>query len=99
PLYGSDKPVFLSSFKPDRRGDPFEERPLLERLGLHAAELALPGMLRMPSLPGNPDIRPEGAAPLSLQAPLSRDMAALIKQMEKRGAGENLAGMIYSAGA
>jgi 23S rRNA pseudouridine1911/1915/1917 synthase len=42
PLYGSGKPVFLSSFKPDRRGDPFEERPLLERLGLHAAELVLP---------------------------------------------------------
>jgi 23S rRNA-/tRNA-specific pseudouridylate synthase len=90
PLYGSDKPVFLSSFKPDRRGDPFEERPLLERLGLHAAELVLPGM---PSLPGNPDTAGEGGAPLRLQAPLSRDMTALIKQMEKRGAGENLAGL------
>jgi RluA family pseudouridine synthase len=83
PLYGSDKPVFLSSFKPDRRGDPFEERPLLGRLGLHAAELALP-------------YRPAGGVAgdglFRLRAPLSHDMAALIRQMEKRGAGKNLAG-------
>lgn len=37
PLYGrSQKPVLLSSFKRGWRGDPFEERPLLARLGLHA---------------------------------------------------------------
>ncbi|MDR2136326.1 MAG: RNA pseudouridine synthase [Treponema sp.] len=80
-LYGSDKPVFLSSFKPDRRGDPLEEQPLLNRLGLHAAELALP-------------YRPEPGENehglFRLRAPLSRDMAALINQMEKRGAGKNL---------
>jgi RluA family pseudouridine synthase len=73
PLYGSDKPVFLSSFKRGRRGDPFEERPLLQRLGLHAAELVLPY---------------RGAAAeglLRLIAPLSRDLAALLKQMEKQG--------------
>jgi RluA family pseudouridine synthase len=81
PLYGSDKPVFLSAFKPDRRGDPFEERPLLGRLGLHAAELTLP------ALPG-------AQAALKLRAPLARDMAALIRQLEKRGAGKNLAEMI-----
>jgi RluA family pseudouridine synthase len=84
-LYGSDKPVFLSSFKPGRRGDPFEERPLLGRLGLHAAELVLPA-------PAG------GAAPLRLRAPLPRDMAALIRQMEKQGAGEPWTGIIFSAG-
>jgi 23S rRNA-/tRNA-specific pseudouridylate synthase len=74
PLYGSDKPVFLSSFKPGWRGDPFDEQPLLARLGLHAAELVLPG---------GEDA--EGDAPLRLRAPLAKDMAALIKQIEKRG--------------
>jgi 23S rRNA pseudouridine1911/1915/1917 synthase len=67
PLYGAEKPVFLSSFKRGWRGDPLEEKPLLSRLGLHAAGLALPGY-------------GEG---LSLLAPLPRDMAALIRQMEK----------------
>ncbi|GHU71161.1 RNA pseudouridine synthase [Spirochaetia bacterium] len=67
PLYGSSKPVLLSSFKRSWRGDPFDEKPLLSRLGLHAAELTLPAENKG----------------LTLAAPLSRDMAALIKQMEK----------------
>jgi 23S rRNA pseudouridine1911/1915/1917 synthase len=68
PLYGSGKPVLLSSFKRDWRGDPLEEKPLLSRLGLHAACLVLPS----------------DAGPLSFSAPLARDMAALVKQMEKQ---------------
>jgi RluA family pseudouridine synthase len=78
PLYGSPKPVLLSSFKRNWRGDPLEENPLLARLGLHAAELELP------------DYRPPSAEPpapsagLTLTAPLPRDMAALITQMEKQ---------------
>jgi RluA family pseudouridine synthase len=64
PLYGRVKPVLLSSFKKNWRGDPFDEKPLLSRLGLHAESLSLPGLPR-------------------LHAPLARDMAALIKQMEK----------------
>jgi 23S rRNA pseudouridine1911/1915/1917 synthase len=68
PLYGSPKPVFLSSFKKNWRGDPFDEKPLISRPGLHAAELTLPCG--------------EG---LTLAAPPPRDMAALIKQMEKAG--------------
>ncbi|GAB6390857.1 MAG: ribosomal large subunit pseudouridine synthase A RluA [Treponematales bacterium] len=68
-LYGAAKPALLSAIKRDYRGDLFDERPLLARLGLHAAELTLPG----------------GAAGggLTLTAPLPRDMAALINQMEK----------------
>jgi len=72
-LYGNNKPVLLSAIKRGWRGDPLEERPLLSRLGLHAAELSIPGYAR------------EGAAEtgLDLKAPLPRDMAALIRQMEK----------------
>jgi RluA family pseudouridine synthase len=74
PLYGSLKPVFLSSFKRGWRGDPLDEKPLLSRLGLHAAKLFLP------------DCGPDPAVPLILEAPPPRDMAALIRQMEKTGA-------------
>jgi RluA family pseudouridine synthase len=76
PLYGmygkssrGEAGVFLSSFKRGWRGDVFEERPLLARLGLHAGKLLLP----------------EGFAPERgglLEAPLPRDMAALIRQMK-----------------
>jgi 23S rRNA pseudouridine1911/1915/1917 synthase len=66
-LYGSARPVLLSSFKRSWRGDPFEEKPLLARLGLHAAEFELPG----------------NEAWRRLEAPLPRDMTALIRQMEK----------------
>jgi len=65
-MYGNSKPVLLSEIKRNWRGDPYEEKPLLARLGLHAAELVLP------------------AESINLQAPLPRDMAALIKQMGKK---------------
>jgi RluA family pseudouridine synthase len=67
-LYGNTKPILLSAIKRGWRGDPLEERPLLSRLGLHAAELVIPG---------------QAGADLNLKAPLSRDIAALIHQMEK----------------
>ena len=41
-FYGKNKPVLLSSLKRRWQGDPLEERPLLSRLGLHAAELFIP---------------------------------------------------------
>jgi RluA family pseudouridine synthase len=67
-LYGKGGAgVYLSSFKRNWRGDAFEERPLLARLGLHAAKLTLPAYGK------------DGA--LSLEAPLPRDMAALVNQM------------------
>jgi len=66
-LYGKETPVLLSSFKRGWRGDPHEEKPLLARLGLHAMELSLPADL----------------CGYKLSAPLSRDLAALIKQIEK----------------
>ncbi|GHV92638.1 RNA pseudouridine synthase [Spirochaetia bacterium] len=78
PLYGSAKPVLLSSFKRNWRGDPFDEKPLLARLGLHAAELILPDYGNGATEGGSAE---NGG--IALRAPLSRDMAALIKQMEK----------------
>ena len=72
-LYGNAKPVLLSSIKRGWRGDPLKEKPLLSRLGLHAAELFIP------------DYTANG---LKLKAPLSRDMTALIRQMEKSAGGE-----------
>lgn len=73
-LYGNDTPVMLSSFKKKYRGDLLEEKPLLARLGLHALEISL--MLFSKNTNGffSPD---------AFVAPLARDMAALIKQMEK----------------
>ncbi|MDR2193454.1 MAG: RNA pseudouridine synthase [Treponema sp.] len=48
PLYcRNPKPVVLSSFKRGWRGDSFEEKPLLSRLGLHAAEIILPDGTRL----------------------------------------------------
>jgi len=40
---GTEKGVYLSSFKKDWRGNAFEERPLLDRLGLHASGLVING--------------------------------------------------------
>ena len=70
-LYGKAKPVKLSSFKSGWRGDPLQELPLISRLGLHAAELFLP------------DYQGADGEGLSLKAPVPRDLAALIRQMEK----------------
>jgi len=64
-LYGKPNPIKLSSFKRGWKGDPFEEKPLLSRLGLHALELTLP----------------DGKI---LQAPLAKDMNALINQLSKK---------------
>jgi RluA family pseudouridine synthase len=65
-LYGTEKPVFLSAIKKNWRGDPLDEKPLLVRLGLHAAEISLPMYFSS-----------------NICAPLPKDMAILVKQMEK----------------
>ncbi|QQO10543.1 RluA family pseudouridine synthase [Breznakiella homolactica] len=80
PLYGtSSKGVYLSSFKRGWRGDPIDERPLLSRMGLHAARIGLP------ALSIKTDAAEETIPPLNLHASLPKDMAALAKQMEKSG--------------
>ena len=91
PLYGrhvrsngkaknGEKGIYLSSFKHDWRGDALEERPLLDRLGLHALRLSFTAKLPTPAVN-----LPATDGDFNLEAPLSRDMAALLKQMEKYG--------------
>ena len=70
-LYGNAKPLYLSKVKPNWRGNPEDERPLLARLGLHAAQLCIPGYAGLPE------------AGLELKAPLPRDMTAVVRQFEK----------------
>jgi 23S rRNA pseudouridine955/2504/2580 synthase/23S rRNA pseudouridine1911/1915/1917 synthase len=70
PLYGSDAPLLLSSLKKNFKLSKSEEseRPLLNRLALHAWKLSLP--------------TPEGKM-LDLEAPVSKDMEACLKQLRK----------------
>jgi RluA family pseudouridine synthase len=76
-LYGTTKPVYLSHFKRGWRGDKFDERPLLARLALHSASLSIPDYFT--------ENRQDGSRDLLLQAPLHKDMAAAITQIEKCG--------------
>ncbi|MDR0290020.1 MAG: RluA family pseudouridine synthase [Treponema sp.] len=75
-LYATDKPVLLSAIKKNWRGDLLDEKPLLERLGLHAVELSLPIAAASDESANNQNI-------LTIQAPVPRDIAALIKQLKK----------------
>ncbi|NLM01142.1 MAG: RluA family pseudouridine synthase [Treponema sp.] len=70
PLYsGNQKPVRLSEIKRSYRGDVFEERPLLNRLGLHAYELTLE--------------HPKTAEEVTFTAPYWKDMNSLRNQLAK----------------
>jgi RluA family pseudouridine synthase len=70
PVYGRYDSLLLSrikaSYKP-KAGRP--ERPLIDRLTLHAAAITFP--------------RPEGAAPVRVEAPLPRDFERALKQLAK----------------
>ncbi|MDR1252210.1 MAG: RNA pseudouridine synthase [Treponema sp.] len=96
---GSEKGVFLSSFKKGWRGNSVNERALLFRLGLHAARLSLPDYTERdcpagrkdaatdanpPALP-RPDAAGNADRGLSFYAPPARDIGALISQLEKCG--------------
>jgi 23S rRNA pseudouridine1911/1915/1917 synthase len=69
-VYGDGKPVLLSSIKKKYRlsKNEEEERPLLNRLALHASRLTF--------------ARANGES-LKLIAPLQKDMQAVINQLEK----------------
>jgi 23S rRNA pseudouridine1911/1915/1917 synthase len=75
PLYGDGKPVFLSTFKKkfNLGKDELDERPLLNRLALHARELRFTD--------------PSGIQ-RSLEAPIPRDLRATLQQLEKHGGGK-----------
>ena len=69
-LYGDDKPVFISSIKRNFKLSKAEEeeRPILNRLGLHASKLAFTD---------------EEGKEYSLEAELPKDMRALLQQLRK----------------
>lgn len=73
--YGDGKPFYLSSVKKKYKlSDKYEEeRPLLSRLALHASKLVI--------------TKPDGEK-LTVEAPLHKDMAATIKQLNKWGIAE-----------
>jgi 23S rRNA pseudouridine955/2504/2580 synthase/23S rRNA pseudouridine1911/1915/1917 synthase len=70
-IYGDGKPVLLSSFKKRfNLKEDAEEKPLLNRLALHAASL---------------NFKNENGEEFSLEAPLPKDMYALVEQLKKSG--------------
>lgn len=70
PLYGDGQPILLSSFKRKFKlsKDEFDERPLLNRIGLHSHQL------KFTDAQGNHH---------NLEAPLAKDMKALLQQLRK----------------
>ncbi len=88
PLYGNAKPILLSSFKRGWRGNPYEEKPLIERLALHAESISIPSMLLFgyfASAKTDASDQPPQTdkAYTTLKAPAPRDISALIRQLEK----------------
>jgi RluA family pseudouridine synthase len=69
PLYGDGKPLLLSKLKRRWKGDPFGERPLVERSALHAVSASFP--------------HPLTGETLRIEAPLPKDLKAAIAQLEK----------------
>jgi 23S rRNA pseudouridine1911/1915/1917 synthase len=70
PLYGSDAPILLSSIKKNFKLSKTAEteRPLLNRLALHAWKLSLPT---------------QDGKILELEAPVPKDLEACLKQLRK----------------
>lgn len=70
PLYSTlQKPVLLSEIKRKWNGDEFEERPLLNRLALHAYKIQF--------------LHPRTKEPVCFTAPYPKDMDATRKQLAK----------------
>jgi 23S rRNA pseudouridine955/2504/2580 synthase/23S rRNA pseudouridine1911/1915/1917 synthase len=68
PIYGSDAPIYLSRIKRDYRRSNHEERPLIDRLTLHAHRLTFLAM---------------DGSPVTIEAPPPKDLAATIRQLGK----------------
>ena len=70
PLYGGNqKPVRLSEIKRSWKGDVYEERPLLNRLALHAYKISF--------------IHPTKNEKVEFVAPYYKDMDSVRKQLAK----------------
>lgn len=71
PVYGSGEGLLLSSFKKDYRPGKREEKPLIDRLSLHAQRLAFD--------------HPETNTRLQFESPLPRDFEIALKGLRKHG--------------
>lgn len=70
PAYGGGEQVMLSKYKSGyRQGIRHEERPLIDRLTLHAARIAF--------------AHPLNEEPVAYEAPLPKDLRATLKQLER----------------
>jgi 23S rRNA pseudouridine1911/1915/1917 synthase len=71
PLYGDGKPVLVSGFRKNYKLSKHEEteQPILSRLGLHSSTIAF---------------TLENGQYVKVEAPLFKDMKALLRQLEKR---------------
>ena len=69
PLYGNGQPILLSEFKRSYRTGAHEERPLIERLALHAVELEL--------------THPVTQERMTFEAPYPKDFRATVAQLGK----------------
>ncbi|MGD0553282.1 MAG: RluA family pseudouridine synthase [Sedimentisphaerales bacterium] len=87
PLYAGREPIMLSEFKRDYRLGKFqEEKPLIERLTLHAYQIVLPPELVLPALESS--YRGSNAEGSGIQnncfiAKLDKKFAATIKMLTK----------------
>lgn len=70
PLYGDGKPIFISQLKQRYKlsQDAEEERPMLNRLALHASSLSITG---------------RNGHRYEFDAPLPKDMKAIVQQLKK----------------
>ncbi len=69
-LYGSKEPLLMSTYKRKyRTGRGREERPLLDRLGLHATTLELN--------------HPHTGERMTIESPFPKDLAATLKQLDR----------------
>ena len=78
PLYGDGKPVFISQLKSKNKFNlsqsDDEERPILNRLALHAAKLSFKGI---------------SGEVFSFEAPMPKDLRATLNQLRKTGEQKN----------
>ncbi len=73
-LYGTLQGIYLSRVKPAYRGKKSGERPLLDRLALHALSLAI--------------LHPETSGRLQFEAPYPKDFATALRQLRKYSSAE-----------
>ena len=68
-LYGNGRGILLSDLKPGYKGGASDEKPLLERLGLHARSLSL--------------THPSTGERLYFEAPYPQDFSRVLKQLRR----------------